>query len=57
MLRRIRAIAGPVLGLLLFSAAIVLLVREARETSWEDFVAGATGASPLYLALAAVLVA
>ena len=57
MLRRLRAIAGPVLGLALFSAAIVLLVREARDISWDDFVAGVTGAPPLYLALAAILVA
>lgn len=57
MFRRIRALAGPVLGLALFSAAIVLLVREAKDISWDDFVAGVTGAPPLYLALAAVLIA
>jgi uncharacterized membrane protein YbhN (UPF0104 family) len=55
--RRLRAIAGPLLGLVLFSAAIVLLAREARDISWDDFVAGATGAPPLYLGFAAILVA
>ena len=57
MFRRLRAIAGPLFGLVLFSAAIVLLVREARDISWDDFMAGVTGAPPLYLAIAAVLVA
>lgn len=57
MFRRLRAFAGPLLGLALFSAAIVFLVREARGISWDDFVAGLTGAPPMYLGLAAILIA
>lgn len=57
MFHRIRAVAGPLLGLILFAAAIVLLVREAREIEWEDFVAGLTGVPPLYLGFAALLIA
>ncbi|WP_164100576.1 lysylphosphatidylglycerol synthase transmembrane domain-containing protein [Candidatus Laterigemmans baculatus] len=57
MFQRLRAIAGPLLGLILFAAAIVLLVREAQEIEWEDFVAGLTGVPRIYLAFAALLIA
>jgi glycosyltransferase 2 family protein len=53
---RLRAAAAPLLATFLFGAAIYLLVREAQETSWEEFMAGLTGVPPLYLACAALLV-
>ncbi len=56
MRRRLRNLAGPVFGLILFAAAVVLLVREARNISWEDFVAGVTGIAPLDLLLSATLI-
>ena len=55
-LRRLRAALGPLLGLVLFSAAIVLLVRDLQKIEWADFVEGVTGVPWLYLALAALLI-
>lgn len=57
MLHRLRAIAGPLFGLTLFATAVVLLVREARQISWDDFMAGLTGVPRLYLGFAALLIA
>lgn len=57
LIRRLRSAIGPILALLLFSAAIVLLVRDLQKIEWDDFVAGVTGVPPLYLAFAALMVA
>lgn len=53
---RIRALAGPVLGLSLFAAAVVLLMREMQNITWEDFQKGLTGVPPIYLGLSALLI-
>jgi uncharacterized membrane protein YbhN (UPF0104 family) len=55
--RRLRKIAGPALATALFILAIRLLIREIRNTTWEEFVAGLTGVPPLYLGFAAFLIA
>jgi uncharacterized membrane protein YbhN (UPF0104 family) len=55
--RKLRAIAGPALAVVLFVLAIRLLVHEAMSITWDDFVAGLTGVRPLYLGFAAFLIA
>lgn len=57
MLHRLRAIAGPLLGLTLFATAVVLLVHEAQQIAWDDFITGLTGVPRLYLGFAALLIA
>lgn len=54
--RRLRKIGGPLLAALLFLLAIRLLVEEANEITWEQFVAGITGVPPIYLAFAVLLI-
>lgn len=54
---RLRKIAGPVFAAILFALAIRLLVREAQSISWDDFVGGMTSVQPVYLGIAALLVA
>lgn len=53
----LRRIAGPLFAAVLFALAVRLLIREAKEISWETFVAGWTGVPPISLAIAACLVA
>lgn len=53
----LRAVAGPLLAILLFALAVNLLVEEAREVTWEQFVAGWRGIPTLYLLIAGCLVA
>ena len=48
---------GPTFAVVLFGLSIRLLMREAAETSWEQFVSGLTGIRPVYLAFAAILIA
>ena len=57
--RKLRKIAGPALAAVLFGLAMQLLVDEVRSGSitWDKFMAGLTGVSPLYLGFAAFLIA
>jgi len=57
--RRLRTIAGPALAAVLFVLAIRLLIREIQtgNITWDKFVAGLTGVPPLYLGIAALLIA
>ncbi len=55
--RKIRAIAGPIFAAILFALAMRLLIKEARTITWEEFVSGITTVPPLYLAIAALLIA
>ncbi|MCA9195564.1 MAG: UPF0104 family protein [Planctomycetales bacterium] len=57
LLRKLRSAIGPILALVLFSIAIIFLIRDLKEISWDEFVDGLTGAPPLYLAFAALLIA
>lgn len=54
--RQLRKIAGPVLAALLFLLAVRLLVEEANDITWDQFVAGWTGVPALYLAFAVLLI-
>ncbi|MCO8123243.1 UPF0104 family protein [Stieleria sp. TO1_6] len=54
---RIRKYAGPVLAIALFALAVKLLVHEARQITWEEFVRGLTGVPPSQIAIAALLIA
>ena len=54
---KIRAIAGPLLALVLFGLAIRLLFQEAQKISWTEFVQGITSVPPTNLAIASILVA
>lgn len=57
--RKLRAIAGPALAAALFILAIRLLIREvqAGHITWDKFMEGLTGVPPLYLGIAALLIA
>ncbi|MGB1927450.1 MAG: lysylphosphatidylglycerol synthase domain-containing protein [Rubripirellula sp.] len=55
--RKLRTIAGPVLAAILFGLAVRLLIRESQNITWEDFKTGLTGVEPIYLGIAAFLVA
>lgn len=55
--RKLRAIAGPLLAIVLFVLAVRLLYREAQSITWDEFVAGLTGVPTLFLAFAAFLIA
>jgi uncharacterized membrane protein YbhN (UPF0104 family) len=55
--KRIRKYAGPVLAIGLFALAVRLLVHEARQITWEDFVNGLTGVPASQIAIAAFLIA
>jgi uncharacterized membrane protein YbhN (UPF0104 family) len=57
--RKLRAIAGPGLAAVLFMLAIRLLIREVHNgnITWDKFMDGLTGVPPLYLGIAALLVA
>ncbi len=57
--RKLRAIAGPGLAAVLFILAIRLLIREVENgnITKDKFIEGLTGVPPLYLAIAALLIA
>lgn len=52
-----RKIIGPVMALALFAFAIRLLIQEAGKISKEEFLSGLTSVAPMYLLIAALLVA
>lgn len=54
---RLRSIAGPLLALVLFLAAMRLLVGEAKKISWDEFTAALTGIPWIYLGIASLLIA
>ena len=56
-MRKLRNIAGPVFAAILFLLAIRLLIGEARSITREEFMEGLTGVPPLYVAIAAFLIA
>lgn len=53
---RIRKYAGPVLAVALFALAIRLLIREAQQITWEEFMRGLTGVPTSQLVIAAFLI-
>ncbi|TWT68253.1 Inner membrane protein YbhN [Crateriforma conspicua] len=53
----IRNAIGPVFAIGLFLLAIRLLIHEAQEITWEEFKGGLIGVDPMYLGIAAFLVA
>ncbi len=55
--RKLRRIIGPCLAAVLFALAIRLLIKEARHITWDEFVLGVTTVPPLFLGLAAFLIA
>ena len=55
--RKLRVIAGPLLAAVLFAFAIRLLIKEAQNITWDEFVSGMTTVPPLYLGFAAFLIA
>ena len=56
-MRKLRNIAGPAFAAVLFILAVRLLIREAQSITWDEFMAGLTGVPPLYLGIAAFLIA
>ncbi|MEL6110830.1 MAG: UPF0104 family protein [Planctomycetota bacterium] len=53
---RIRNYAGPALAIVLFTLAVRLLIHEARQITWEDFVRGYEGVPNTQIAIAAWLI-
>ena len=54
--KRIRKYAGPVLAIALFALAMRLLIHEARQITWEEFMRGVTGVPASQIAIAAFLI-
>ncbi|WP_237607146.1 putative bifunctional lysylphosphatidylglycerol flippase/synthetase [Roseimaritima sediminicola] len=54
---RVRQVAGPLLATILFAGAIRLLVGEAKKISWDEFRDALLGVPPVYLFIAALLIA
>ncbi|QDV41354.1 Inner membrane protein YbhN [Stieleria neptunia] len=55
--KRIRKYAGPVLAIALFALAVRLLIREAHQITWDEFVRGLTGVPASQIVIAAFLIA
>ncbi len=55
--KRLRKYAGPVLAIALFALAVRLLIREAQQITWEEFMRGLTGVPVSQLVIAAFLIA
>lgn len=57
MLRKIRPLLGPILGLILFAAATWILLDKLQEITWEEFREGITGVPPTSIVLAVLMIA
>jgi uncharacterized membrane protein YbhN (UPF0104 family) len=55
--KRLRKYAGPVLAIALFALAVRLLIHEAHQITWDDFIKGLTGVPAGQIAIAAFLIA
>ena len=55
--KRIRKFAGPALALVLFVLAVRLLIHEAHQITWDEFVAGIRTVPTSQIGIAAFLIA